>query len=152
MYFVAASRQACSYCVNHPLRFSPAATPKNILRPNASFLIRDLGSVGSHTTSGSAQRHRVLKTTYFEYLDCCYLHFALSALLQAKHQRGDLLSSNSGTHTSSPSASTPSVFFRKPLTMYLSMAGVNARASAIRNGTTSRAKVRNPAVKPKSCT
>lgn len=35
--------------------------------------------------------------------------------------------------------------------MYLSAAGVNASARAMRSGTISRAKVRKPAVNPNSC-
>lgn len=58
-----------------------------------------------------------------------------------------------GTRTSATSTSTAAslLLLSRPFTMYLSAAGVNASASAMRNGTISRANVRKPAVKPNSC-
>lgn len=54
------------------------------------------------------------------------------------------------THTSG-SIEGVSSFFRKPFTTYLSTAGVNASANAMRKGTTRRANVRNPADNPNNC-
>ena len=130
------------------LAFPPSNRTSNslhTLRPAFEFETWKRGHRTSSPTSEHdlcAVRHCVVRRN---------LEDVIAALFKAKHRRHSL-SSEYFTHTSFPSASTASVFLSKPLTTYLSMAGVNARASAIRNGTTSRANVRNPAVKPKSWT